>query len=205
MNGPPPTTSDPAGPTLRTGRLRLRPWQEDDLGPFADLNGDAETMRYFPAPLTRQQSDALVERMVQSFALLGLGMWAVEVEGGPGFVGAVGLLQVAFDAPFTPAVEVGWRLAREHWGRGYATEAAGEALRYAFDELDVTEIVSFTAAINEPSQAVMTRLGMQRDPADDFVHPRIPPGHRLQPHVLYRLDRERWVRLGRERRRAERG
>lgn len=196
MTSPPgagPQGEGSVGPTLRSERLVLRPWREDDLGPFAALNADPETMRFFPAPLSRVESDALVERMVLTFAESGMGMWAVEVAGGPAFVGAVGLVPVRFEAPFTPAVEVGWRLAREHWGRGYATEAARQVLRFGFQEQGLAEIVSFTAAVNQPSQAVMARLGMHRDPDDDFVHPRIPSPHRLQPHVLYRLGRREWL------------
>ena len=135
MTSPPgagPQGEGSVGPTLRSERLVLRPWREDDLGPFAALNADPETMRFFPAPLSRVESDALVERMVLTFAESGMGMWAVEVAGGPAFVGAVGLVPVRFEAPFTPAVEVGWRLAREHWGRGlrHRSGPAGPAVRF---------------------------------------------------------------------------
>ena len=175
------------GPTLTTERLRLRRWRPEDREPFAALNADPETMRFFPSTLTRAESDAMVERIEQRFERDGFGLWAVEVPGQVPFAGFVGLMPVPFEAAFTPAVEVGWRLARDCWGRGYATEAARAAVRFGFDEAGLTEIVSMTAAVNRPSRAVMERIGMHRDPADDFVNPRIPADHRLQPHVLYRL------------------
>jgi RimJ/RimL family protein N-acetyltransferase len=184
---------EPVGPTLITDRLVLRPWREEDLDPMAALNGDPDTMRYFPAPLDREQSDFFVRRMTQSFAWSGAGMWAVEVPGVAPCIGAVGLLHVGFDAHFTPALEVGWRLARAYWGEGYATEAGIASLRYAFDELGQHEVVSFTAVVNLPSQAVMARLGMHRDPGDDFDHPKIPSGHTLSRHVLYRISRAEWT------------
>ncbi|MGO9457124.1 MAG: GNAT family N-acetyltransferase [Acidimicrobiales bacterium] len=183
---------EPVGPTLVTDRLVLRPWRDEDLDPAAAMNGDPETMRYFPAPLDREQSDAFVRAMAQSFAWSGAGMWAVEAPGVSPCIGAVGLLHVGFDAHFTPAVEVGWRLARAYWGRGYATEAGAASLRYGFDELGFDEVVSFTAEVNLPSQAVMVRLGMHRDPGGDFDHPRIPAGHPLSHHVLFRLHRADW-------------
>jgi RimJ/RimL family protein N-acetyltransferase len=174
---------------VRTERLVLRQWRDDDLEPFAALNADLEVMRYFPAPLTRAQSDALAERERERIARGGWGLWAVEVVDGPPFVGFVGLARPAFDAHFTPAVEVGWRLAREHWGRGYATEAARAALAFGFDELDLAEIVSFTSVLNERSQRVMDRIGMSRDLDGDFDHPSLPAGHPLRRHVLYRIGR----------------
>jgi RimJ/RimL family protein N-acetyltransferase len=184
--------AEPAGPRLRTDRLLLRPWRPEDRPPFAALNADPETMRFFPSTLSRPESDALAERREERFESDGFGLWAVEVPDAAPFIGFVGLLPVLFEAPFTPAVEIGWRLARPHWRQGYATEAARAALRFAFEVLQLDEVVSFTAAINEPSRAVMARLGMHRDPSEDFVHPRIATDHRLQPHVLYRLGRQDW-------------
>jgi len=172
---------------LRTERLVLRGRRDADLDPFAALNADAETMRYFPAPLSRAESDALADRARRHVETEGWGLWAVEAPGTADFVGFVGLARPSFDEHFTPAVEVGWRLAREHWGKGYATEAARAAVGYGFAELGLDEIVSFTSRLNEPSIRVMERIGMSRDPADDFDHPRVPPGHPLRPHVLYRL------------------
>jgi ribosomal-protein-alanine N-acetyltransferase len=147
-------------------------------------------MEHFPSPLSREQSDAMVDRMEAGWEQRGFGLWALEVVGGPPFIGFAGLSLPAFDAHFTPAVEVGWRLAREHWGQGFATEAARAALDYGFTTLDLNEIVSFTVSTNTRSIAVMERLGMTHVPADDFDHPRIAPGHPLRRHVLYRLRRE---------------
>jgi RimJ/RimL family protein N-acetyltransferase len=178
---------------LHTERLVLRHWREEDLDPFAELNADPETMRYFPVPQSREESDALAERARRQIEENGWGLWAVEVAGGSSFIGFVGLARPSFEEHFTPAVEVGWRLAREHWGRGYATEAGRAALAYGFENLSLEEIVSFTSLLNEPSWRVMERLGMSRDPADDFEHPRVPVGHALRLHVLYRLSRLDWA------------
>ncbi len=181
---------------LLTERLLLRQWRDEDLEPFAELNADPETMRYFPAPPSREQSDALAARARRQIEDEGWGLWAVEVTGGGSFIGFVGLARPSFEAHFTPAVEVGWRLAREHWGRGYATEAGRAALAYGFEELGLEEVVSFTSRLNKPSWKVMERLGMSRDPGDDFEHPRVPAGHPLRPHVLYRLSRAARARDG---------
>jgi RimJ/RimL family protein N-acetyltransferase len=178
---------------LRTERLLLRQWRDEDLEPFAALNADPETMRYFPEPQFRVQSDALAEHARRHIEEEGWGLWAVEVVGGASFIGFVGLARPSFEEHFTPAVEVGWRLARPHWGRGYATEAGRAALAYGFEELGLDEIVSFTSVLNEPSWRVMERIGMSHDPADDFEHPRVPVGHPLRPHVLYRLSRADWA------------
>ncbi len=179
---------------IRTARLLLRQWREDDLEPFARLNADPEVMRHFPDPLGREESDALAERARRHLDEHGWGLWAVEaVDGSPfGFIGFTGLARPRFEAHFTPAVEVGWRLTREAWGRGYATEAASAALAVGFGDLGLEEIVSFTAVANDRSRAVMQRLGMTTDPRDDFDHPALPPGHPLRQHVLYRLPREAW-------------
>ncbi|GAB4364068.1 MAG: hypothetical protein Kow00114_20530 [Kiloniellaceae bacterium] len=148
-------------------------------------------MEHFPAPLSRAESDAVAARVRAFMAEHGFGWWAVEVPGEAPFIGFVGLWRPAFDEPFTPCVEVGLRLAREFWGRGYATEGARAALSFGFEDLGLAEIVSFTAASNLRSQAVMRRLGMTRDPADDFDHPSLPEGHPLRRHVLYRARRHR--------------
>jgi RimJ/RimL family protein N-acetyltransferase len=177
---------------LRTERLLLRQWRDEDLEPFAELNADSETMRYFPAPPSREQSDALAKLARRHIEDEGWGLWAVEVAGGASFIGFVGLARPSFEEHFTPAVEVGWRLARDHWGHGYATEAGRAALAHGFEELGLAEIVSFTSRLNRPSRRVMERLGMTRDPADDFEHPRIPVGDPLRPHVLYRLSNDAW-------------
>lgn len=173
---------------LRTDRLVLRQWREADLEPFARLNADPEAMRYFPSTLTREQSDALANAISSFIESRGWGLWAVQVACGSPFVGFVGLSEPNFDAHFMPAVEVGWRLAPEHWGHGYATEAARAAVDFGFGELGLEEVVAMIAPANTPSRRVSERLGMTRDPADDFDHPNVPDGP-LRRHVLYRLAR----------------
>ncbi|HEU4407838.1 MAG TPA: GNAT family N-acetyltransferase [Polyangiaceae bacterium] len=177
---------------LRTPRLLLRPWREGDRAPFATLNADPQVVEFLPGPLSRDESDALVDRIVEHFARHGFGLWAVEAPGAEPFVGMVGLSVPSFEAHFTPCVEVGWRLDARCWGRGYASEAAAEALRFGFEQLGLREIVSFTVPANLRSRRVMERLGMTRDPADDFDHPRLPEGHGLRRHVLYRRSAEAW-------------
>ncbi len=174
---------------LRTERLLLRPWRDEDRAPFAALNADPEVVRHLPGALDRAASDALLDRLEAQRRELGYGLWAVEVVGGAACIGFVGLQPLPFDQPPAPAVEVGWRLAREHWGRGYATEGARGALAHAFDVLGLDEVVSMTVPANTRSRAVMERLGMHRDPADDFDHPGLPVGHPLRRHVLHRLRR----------------
>jgi ribosomal-protein-alanine N-acetyltransferase len=187
---------------LRTPRLHLRTWREADREPFAALNADPEVMRHFPSMLTREQSDAMVDRVMARMAEDGFGLWAVEVVETGAFIGFVGLSRPRFEAHFTPAVEVGWRLARAGWGHGYATEGATAALDHAFDVLGLDEVVSFTTPGNLRSQAVMQRLGMTRDPADDFDHATIPEGHPLRRHVLYRLRADSWRAAYDDRRRT---
>ena len=175
---------------LATQRLLLRGWREADRQPFAALNADPVVMEHFPAPLTGEESDLLADRIAAGLGERGWGLWAVEVTDPAGpvpFIGFVGLSPVGFEAHFTPSVEIGWRLAREHWGRGYATEAARAVLAWARRHLEVEEIVSFTVTANERSRAVMRRLGMGHDPADDFDHPRLDPASPLCRHVLYRI------------------
>jgi len=174
---------------LRTERLHLRRWRDADLAPFAALNADAEVMAHFPAPLSTVDSDALAGRIRSALAERGYGPWAVEIPGVTAFAGFIGLASPAYDTPFTPCVEVGWRLARAYWGRGYATEGARAALAFAFDQLGLDEVVSFTVPGNLPSRRVMEKLGMTRRPDEDFDHPRVPDGHPLKRHVLYRLRR----------------
>jgi RimJ/RimL family protein N-acetyltransferase len=177
---------------LTTARLLLRPWREADLASFAALNADPAVMAFFPEPLERDASDALARRLADDLARRGYGFWALEVPGQADFIGFVGLSVPSFPAHFTPCVEIGWRLAREHWGQGYATEAARAALAFGFRRLALAEIVSFTAEGNQPSRRVMERLGMTRSPSDDFAHPLLPEGHPLRKHVLYRLTRADW-------------
>jgi ribosomal-protein-alanine N-acetyltransferase len=180
------------GPDLRTERLLLRRWRPEDRKEFAEMNADPAVMEYFPAPMSRAESDAMVDRIEAAFAWQGYGLWALEVCDTGAFIGFTGLQPPAFEAHFTPCVEVGWRLARPAWGQGYATEAAQAALRFGFVEAGLPEVVSFTTAGNLRSRAVMRRLGMTRNAAEDFDHPRLPPEHPLRRHVLYRLPYERW-------------
>jgi RimJ/RimL family protein N-acetyltransferase len=172
---------------LTTGRLKLRQWRDADLAPFAALNADPEVMRYFPSTLAQEQSDEFAGYVYETIERQGWGLWAVEVTDGPPFIGFVGLNRVSFEEHFTPAVEVGWRLDRPFWGNGYATEAAAGAVTFAFEQLHLEEIVSFTSTLNEPSIRVMRRLGMRHDAAGDFDHPRVAEGSPLRRHVLYRL------------------
>ncbi len=165
-------------------KVGLRQWKDSDLVPFAAMNADSEVMRYFPSPLTREQSDALAQRQQELIENRGWGLWVVDVDGM--FAGFTGLAVPAFEAAFTPCVEIGWRLAREHWGRGIAHEAAQQALHHAFAELHLPEVLSFTARVNDRSRRLMERLGLVRDVHGDFLHPRIPEGHELSQHVLYR-------------------
>jgi len=170
---------------LHTRRLRMRQWQDSDRQPFATMNSDAEVMRHFPATQDAAQSGAAVDRFFAHLETTGWGLWALEFEGE--FIGFTGLASPRFEAPFTPCVEVGWRLARSAWGVGLATEAATAAVQFGFTELELTEIVSFTTVANERSRSVMRRLGMTHDPADDFEHPALASDSPQRPHVLYRL------------------
>ena len=180
-----------AAPVLRADRVLLRAWRAGDLEPFAALSADPRVMEYYPAPLTREQSDDLLRRVVPQFATHGFSWWAVEVPGVAPFIGFVGLLAPTFEAHFTPCVEIGWRLAAPYWGHGYATEAARAALTFGFTHADLDEIVSFTVPANSRSISVMRRLHMTQD--GEFDHPRLPQGHRLRRHVLYRLSRPTWL------------
>lgn len=179
---------------LRTERLLLRQWKDADLDQWAELNADPEVMEHFVAVLSREESDAQAERFRGLIAAHGWGLWAAEAPGVTPFIGFVGLSRTEFDAPFTPAVEVGWRLARRWWGHGYASEGARAALGFAFGELGLEEVVSFTAPGNVRSQSVMRRIGMTRDPGDDFDHPNVPENHPIRRHVLYRITRPQWER-----------
>jgi RimJ/RimL family protein N-acetyltransferase len=174
---------------IRTARLVLRPWTAADSEPFAAMNADPVVMEHFPSVQTREESDAAVARIRKHFEDHGFGLWAVEVPEEAPFIGFVGLAVPTFEAHFTPCVEVGWRIARAHWGKGYATEGATAALKTGFDNLGLAEIVSMTIPANVRSRRVMEKLGMTRDPVDDFDHPRIPVGSPIRRHVLYRLRR----------------
>jgi len=175
---------------IKTLRLILRPWNEQDLPAFAAMNADVRVMEFLPKLLDRTESDALAARIREHFDRHGFGLWAVEVPGVASFAGFVGLSVPKFQAHFTPCVEVGWRLAREQWGHGYATEAAKAAINFGFREAGLDQIVSFTVPQNLRSRRVMEKVGMTHSPADDFDHPNLPQGHHLQRHVLYRLRRQ---------------
>ena len=182
-------------PELTTPRLRLRRFRTADRSAFADMNADPEVMRYMSRRLDRAQSDAFVDRILGHWDADGFGIWAIERLDDGAFLGFAGFSEPAFQAPFTPAIEVGWRLARAAWGNGYATEAGAAALRFGFLTLGREEIVSFTAAGNERSRRVMVRLGMTHDVADDFEYPLVPPEHPIRRQVLYRLQRTRWAAM----------
>jgi RimJ/RimL family protein N-acetyltransferase len=174
---------------LGTERMLLRPWRIEDRQPFAALNADPRVMEHFPKLLSREESDELVARIEAHLVEHGFAQWAVEIPGVTSFAGFVGLSIPRFEARFTPCVEIGWRLAVEHWGHGYATEGARAALEFGFNQLGLAEILSFTVPANLRSRRVMEKIGMTHDPADDFDHPLLAPGHRLRRHVLYRIRR----------------
>jgi RimJ/RimL family protein N-acetyltransferase len=181
-----------AQPRLSTERLLLRRWRDSDREPFAAINADPEVMEHNPAPLARERSDALIERYEAAFERYGYGLWAVELPGERPLAGYVGLFPVEIEVAFAPAVQLAWRLARDCWGRGIATEAARAAIAFAFDEQGIDELVAYTAAVNERSRRVMERLDMTRDPAGDFRHPDGEVSGRLEAHVLYRLAARDW-------------
>lgn len=173
---------------LTTDRLCLRQWRDEDREPFAALNADTRVMKFFPSVLSRADSDALMDRCQSLITEQGWGFWAVEKRDNGAFIGFVGLNRPLHDLPFTPCVEIGWRLGFDHWGKGYATEAAQAALRTGFEQLAFPEIVSYTPLKNKRSRAVMERLGM-RDTGETFEHSAVPPDSPLRLHCLYRLSR----------------
>jgi RimJ/RimL family protein N-acetyltransferase len=170
-----------------TDRLRLREWRESDREAFARINADPRVMEFFPSVLSREASDALADRAEKHFREHGFGPWAVELIETGEFIGFTGLSIPNFEAPFMPAVEIGWRLSAEYWGHGLATEAARASVQYGFGELQLDEIVAMTVPANVRSRRVMEKIGMTRDAADDFDHPSLVDGHPLRRHVLYRL------------------
>ena len=172
---------------LETERLLLRRWKESDREPFAQMNADPRVMEFLPDILTREESDELIDRIENHFENHGFGLYAVEVKQEQQFIGFMGLHVATFQAHFTPAVEIGWRIASSHWNKGFSTEGSLEVVRFAFNHLRLDGLVSFTVPENVGSRRVMEKIGMTRNPADDFDHPRLPEGHRLRRHVLYRL------------------
>lgn len=177
--------------SLETPRLWLRPWKDSDLEPFARLNADSRVMEFFPKTLSREESDALVAEIRARFDDCGYCFWAAELKATGAFIGFIGISRVTFQTHFTPCTEIGWRLDPAYWGQGFATEGARAALDFAFGTLHLPEVVAFTVPANLRSRAVMERLGMRRDPAEDFEHPNLPEGHPLRSHVLYRLKSPR--------------
>jgi ribosomal-protein-alanine N-acetyltransferase len=173
---------------ITTARLTLRRWRDDDRLPFQALNADPRVMEFFPALATAEETDQMIERIEQHFDRYGFGLFAAELIETRAFIGFVGLNVPGFDAHFMPAVEIGWRLTYDHWGKGLATEGAQAVVRYAFETLGLPGLVSFTSTGNLRSRRVMEKIGMTHNPADDFDHPRIPEGHPLRRHVLYRLN-----------------
>lgn len=171
---------------ITTPRLLLRNWRDEDRVPYAALNADLRVRRYFSSTLTREQSDRQIDGFRDHIAEHGFGFWALEVPNVADCIGFVGLARCSFPAPFTPCVEIGWRLAAEHWGKGYASEAARATLAYGFGPLGLDEIVALAVPANVKSTAVMERIGMTRSAADDFEHPAIAAGDPLRLHVLYR-------------------
>jgi RimJ/RimL family protein N-acetyltransferase len=172
---------------VATDRLILRHWEQFDREPFYCLNADPRVMEFLPALLSRGESNRLVDRIEDHFRVHGFGLCAAELRRDHSFIGFIGLAVPSFQAAFTPCVEVGWRLSAHHWGQGLATEGARAIVRYEFEILGIEALVSFTVPGNLRSRRVMEKLGMTRDPADDFDYPRLPEGHPLRRHVLYRL------------------
>ncbi|CAM3404407.1 GCN5 family N-acetyltransferase [Psychrobacter glaciei] len=183
---------------IETERLYLRQWQASDFAIFAEMNADPEVMQYFPKLLTPKVSDVIANKCQQLIADNGWGLWAVSLKGDKensgGFIGFVGLNDTHADMSFAPAVEIAWRLSKEHWGQGYATEAARASLNFAFTELGLEEVVSFTAVINKRSQLIMQRIGMT-DTQDNFYHPALKSTHPLAEHVLYKISRQQWQNI----------
>ena len=171
---------------ITTPRLILREWRDSDVDGFAAMSRDTRVMEFFPSLLDRGQVVSQIARYRAHFAEHGFGFLAIEVPGVADFVGLCGMAHARFEAHFTPCVEIGWRVAHEHWGHGYATEAARGALDYGFRVLKLEEIVAFAVVENTKSRRVMEKIGMTHDPADDFDHPGLPDGHPLRRHVLYR-------------------
>lgn len=178
---------------LSTDRLILRRWKDSDVEPFVTMNCDPEVMRFYPSVLTREQSIELIDRIERRFESESLGLWATEVKSTGQFIGYVGLWTPGWESSFTPCVEIGWRICHSSWGKGYAPEAAREVLRDGFERLQLKEILSWTATVNQNSMRVMQKIGMYSDPSENFMHPAIEEGSPLKLHVLYRLTESSWI------------
>lgn len=181
-------------PILKTERLILRPWLKSDLHPFSELNADPKVMEFYHSTLTREESDALAEKIQRDYRKRNYGFWAMEVPRVAPFIGYVGLNDWNLEMSFAPCIDVGWRLASSYWGYGYATEGARASLSYGFETLGISEIVSMATIGNVRSHRVMERLGMRRNPTEDFPHPKVPCDHPLSMRVLYRIKREEWIK-----------
>ncbi len=183
---------------IETERLYLRQWRASDFAPFAEMNANPKVMEYFPKLLTTSMSNIIAKKCQTLIEDNGWGFWAVSRKGCSGrnddFIGMVGLNNAHADMPFAPAVEIGWRLHSDYWGLGYATEAAKAALRFAFDVLELSDVVAFTAVINKRSQKLMQRLGMINT-QENFYHPMLDAKHPLAEHVLYKITRQQWQAL----------
>ena len=176
---------------LKTDRLLLRQWTEDDFLPFSEMCSDKEVMEYFPKLQTKDESYKIGEKILALINERGWGFWAVEIPNQYKFIGFVGLHSPTDKMPFSPCIEIGWRLSKQHWGKGYATEAAKEALKFAFTQLNLNEVVSFTTLANERSKSVMQNIGMH-DSHQNFMHPDIEASHPQSEHVLFRIRRSEW-------------
>ena len=177
-------------PQINTKRLVLRHWRSEDFPLFAQMNSDPRVMEYFHKILTPDESNQLAQKFQQELEEKKYGLWAVQVKDGASFIGFVGLHYQDFEAPFTPCIEIGWRLAHPYWGNGYAYEAASKVLIYAMETLKLSEVVAFTLPSNTPSRKLMEKLGMTYDPKDDFENTKLPKGHPMRPHVLYRYKHQ---------------
>ncbi|MBU6140869.1 MAG: GNAT family N-acetyltransferase [Proteobacteria bacterium] len=176
---------------LATERLILREWRDSDVSTYVAMNQDPRVMEFFPSLWSEEESRLAAAGYNQSFVENGFGKFAIELKETHEFIGFVGLAIPQFEAHFTPAIEIGWRLASQHFGKGYATEGAREVLRFAFEELHLKEVVSFTVPENKASRNVMEKIGMTRDEKDDFLHPKIAPDHKFSRHVLYRIKNKK--------------
>lgn len=180
--------------SIQTKRLLMRPWTQEDLIPFAKMNANPRVREYFPAVLSKEESDQEAKFIIKFSNEHGWGFWAIELPNIAPFIGFIGLENVDFSAHFTPAVEIGWRLDHEYWGQGYATEGARACLAFGFEQLHLKEIVSFTALGNLRSQRVMQKIGMHHSSNDDFDHPKVADDSKLKRHILYRISKAEWER-----------
>jgi len=178
---------------LKTKRLLLRQWKSEDFKPFARISADPDVMKFYPNTLNESESNAMVEKIQNLIAEKGWGFWAIENLADNNFMGFVGLHIPHYELPVSPCIEIGWRLAKQYWGKGFATEAGMASLDFAFEQLNVDEVYSFASTTNKKSQAVMTRLNMI-DTKSNFNHPMIPDGNPLKEHVLYVIDKHKWAK-----------